>query len=91
MPKRKKAKDPKLVALAQEIKRYLRAHPRAADTVEGIAKWWLTRQRYEEALERVQDALDLLVEQGVATKRIAAGGKVVYFSARRKVRGENKD
>ncbi len=91
MPRRKKAKDPTLVALAQEIKKYLRAYPRAADTVEGVARWWLTRQRYEEALKRVQDALDLLVEQGVVTKRIAAGGKVVYFSARRKVRGENKD
>ena len=91
MPRRKKAKDPKLVALAQEIKRYLRAHPRAADTVEGIAKWWLARQRYEEALKRVRDALDLLVEQGVVTKRIVAGGKVVYFSGRGKVCGENKN
>ncbi|MCJ7603252.1 MAG: hypothetical protein MUO63_17355 [Desulfobulbaceae bacterium] len=33
--------------IAQEIERYLQTRPNAADSLEGITKWWLTRQRYE--------------------------------------------
>jgi len=29
----------------QEILEYLRKHPEASDTLEGIAEWWLLNQR----------------------------------------------
>jgi hypothetical protein len=34
----------RLVEVVDAILRYLHSHPHAADTVEGIAKWWLPRR-----------------------------------------------
>lgn len=79
-----------MVTIAQEIKNYLMAHPNAADSREGIVKWWLTRQRYEEALGQVQIALDQLVAEGVISKRRAADGKVVYASAEKGANEQGK-
>ena len=67
-------------ALAREIRAYLKAHPNAADSVDGIAKWWLARQRYVEALDEIQEALEELVVQGVVAKHVTAGGKTIYAS-----------
>src|SRR6185369_16360824 len=39
--------------LKQEILRYVRAHTESAETPEGIARWWLARQRFEDAIEAV--------------------------------------
>ena len=64
--------------IAEEISRYLEGHMNAADSVDGIAKWWLSRQRYEETLERVQQALDELVSKGVVKRSYTASGNTVY-------------
>jgi hypothetical protein len=71
-----------VIAVAQEIKSYLAAHPNAADSVEGVVKWWLTRQRYEQAADEVQQALDYLIAEGMVSKITTAGGRTVYSSAR---------
>ena len=60
------------------IGRYLSSRPQATETAEGVAKWWLVRQRYEESLELVQLALDLLVESGELERVPRAGGKPLY-------------
>ena len=52
--------DPRL-----EILDYLRNHPSAADTLEGIVEWWLPRQRHETATKAIQQALDDLVKSGL--------------------------
>lgn len=65
--------------LAAEIERYLASHPHAADSVDGILRWWLRRQRYEESKTKIQQALELLVERGAVSKRVLAG-QVVYAS-----------
>ena len=65
-------------ALAGEIARYLAAHPKAADTVEGITKWWLTRQRYEESMVKVQKALDRLVEDELISRVGGDTGRAIY-------------
>ncbi len=57
---------------------YLRAHPQAADTVDGIVGWWLPRQRHDEAVDRVQDALDKLVASGLLEKITLVDGTVLY-------------
>lgn len=64
--------------LAEEIAQYLQSRPRGADTLEGIARWWLARQRLQEAEERVGRALELLCHQGVLDHRISADGRVIY-------------
>ncbi len=69
--------------LCDEILQYLRAHPRAADTLEGIVGWWLPRQRYELAQQRIQQALNNLVVRGLVEKITLANGTVVYSSPKR--------
>lgn len=67
--------------LRDEILNYLRRHPQAADTVTGIASWWLPQQRGEEAdLTGVQQALDELATQGLVIKTVRADGTILYTS-----------
>ena len=65
---------------ASEIKRYLESRPNAAETVDGVARWWLTRQRFDDSKSLVHAALEYLVEQGDVRKR-KTGGKEVYSRA----------
>jgi hypothetical protein len=64
--------------LSDEILGYLRAHPQAADTVDGIVEWWLPRQRYDEAVHRVQQVLDELVARGLVERITLVDGTVLY-------------
>ena len=67
-----------LARLSGAILCYLRAHPQAADTADGIMEWWLPRHHHAEAVERVQAALDQLVAQGWVEKIVLVGGTVLY-------------
>jgi hypothetical protein len=67
-----------LARLSDEILRYLRAHPQAADTVDGIVEWWLPRQRYDEAVDQVQLVLDELVARGLVDQITLVDGTVLY-------------
>ena len=67
----------KVQEVAGEIARYLMRRPNAAETVEGLATWWLTRQRFEDSKEIVQAALEHLVIEG-HVDRCIVGGKVIY-------------
>lgn len=64
--------------MAKEIESYLTRHPNAADSAEGVMRWWLSQQRYEETIQLVQKALELLVAQGHIEKSVTPGGKAVY-------------
>lgn len=64
--------------IAQAIERYLAKHPHAADSLEGIRRWWLMRQRYEESAQQVQEALEQLLREGIVTKRVLSDGQVLY-------------
>jgi hypothetical protein len=44
---------------------YLAEHPAAMDTVEGIAEWWLLRQRVRVVVEQVERVLARQVKNGV--------------------------
>lgn len=66
--------------LANEIKGYLVNHPEASDSLEGIAKWWLVMQRYEVAMDKVQEALEHLVDEGEISKSSTTVGKIIYYS-----------
>lgn len=74
-----------LVAVADAIKRYLDTRPNAADSAEGIARWWLARQRFEETMEIVERALEHLVAEGEVAKAVTGEGKVVYSYPKGKV------
>lgn len=63
---------------ARAICRYLDAHPRAADSLDGILRWWLTRQRVSDSESEVQTALNELVASGQISHRRLPDGTVVY-------------
>lgn len=63
---------------ASAIERYLASRPHASETVEGIARWWLLRQRFDDSVATVQNALDLLVKRGVVERLSLAGGQTMY-------------
>jgi hypothetical protein len=65
-------------AVAVEIVRYLRDHSEAADTVEGVARWWLSRQRYEDARATVEQAMAILVDGRMVEKHTLPDGTAVY-------------
>jgi hypothetical protein len=66
---------------AATIQRYLNRHPKAVETVEGVTKWWLLRQRYDDSEELVQQALDYLERRGIVERLKMPGGKVMYRTA----------
>lgn len=72
-----------IAVIASQIDRYLKSHPNAADSAEGILRWWLARQRYEESIQKVEQALALLLRQGAVSKRTLVDGKVLYVGAKR--------
>ncbi len=76
-----------VIRTAEDILQYLEEHTNAMDTLEGIAKWWIPRQRLDESLQTVDKALDYLVERKVICRRITLGGDPVY--CKKKVKGRN--
>lgn len=64
--------------LAEEIATYLRERPQVADTVEGIARWWIMRQRLQESERRVALAMEYLCDQGVVNARQLPDGELLY-------------
>jgi hypothetical protein len=54
--------------VAEMIVSYLRDHPRAADTPEGIQRWWIAPVFGEVSLWAVRQALDRLERARVVKK-----------------------
>ncbi len=67
-----------VAAIAQRILDYLRAHPHAADTAEGIARWWLSDAAPGHSPEKVERALRILSERGEVKACTLPSGAVVY-------------
>ena len=63
---------------AATIMRYLHDHPDSADTVEGVAEWWLRRQHVSDTLAIVNEALELLAADGSVQQRRTADGRLIY-------------
>lgn len=70
--------DTDILQIAEEIQRYLQRHPDAADSVSGIARWWLARQRYQDTLDKVSMALEFLVRQSLVTRADQIDGRTIY-------------
>lgn len=71
--------DPEQVMDAAEtIRRYLTQRPDAVETVEGVARWWLLRQRYEDTQALARRALEHLEREGCIERIRSTGGRVMY-------------
>jgi hypothetical protein len=67
----------KLPKLALQILRYLREHPEAQDTVEGIMVWWVSELAIKIWLPQVRESLAALVARGYLEKR-TIHGRIFY-------------
>jgi len=56
---------------------YLAEHPQAADTLEGIAEWWVMRQKVRVDLEALTKVLCDLTDRGLLEK-IGSGESARY-------------
>ena len=72
--------EPPAEEVARLVLRYLTAHPRASDTLDGIARWWVARQRRDDAREVVSAALHLLVTRGAVRERTLPSGVTIFRS-----------
>ncbi|MDP1832258.1 MAG: hypothetical protein Q8K67_09380 [Geothrix sp.] len=66
--------------LCHGILRYLHDHPEAADSLDGIASWWLPQSGFTAATEAVQEALARLVEEHRIARIDLADGRTLYQS-----------
>jgi Fe2+ or Zn2+ uptake regulation protein len=57
---------------------YLEDHPNALDTATGIQQWWLMRRVSQYSVDRVQRALDQLVEAGFIQTVVLDDGRSAY-------------
>jgi hypothetical protein len=77
-----KSQDARLVEVLETIMRYLDSHPDAADTVEGIAEWWLPRALCAD-VPLVEQALARLLGQGLVRRQSNIDRHVLYSAARK--------
>jgi len=59
------------------ILEYLAENPRASDTLEGIAEWWIMRQRVRAEIETVAKVLHRLAEAG-RLEKVGEGDEALY-------------
>ncbi len=64
--------------LAERVMEYLEAHPDAADSLDGIAQWWLGSGDRGADPAAVQQALDRLVRQRTVEQVTMVDGRVIY-------------
>jgi len=66
-----------LARIALALVRYLRLHPQASDTAEGIARWWLRGEMRAEVWH-VQQVLEWMTEAGLIEGITTRDGRKRY-------------
>ena len=66
--------------IVDQIECYLKNHPNAADTIEGITKWWLPGLGIEVSSLTVQEALNYLGSKLIVKCNSNLNGNKVYSS-----------
>ena len=62
----------------QAVQGYLARHPRAADTEQGIAQWWLPQMGVDEPLADVRQALQALLLNAKLLRIVLPDGRAIY-------------
>lgn len=74
--------DDLVQGVTQALLDYLATHPGAADSIEGIRRWWLPAQLAAVRSADVEAALQRLVRAGVLSRRELPDGRVLYKRGR---------
>ena len=69
--------------IAASIRRYVHDHPDAADSIDGIHRWWLVPALRDEAPRRVEAAVAQLVRERVLRQVVQEDGRVIYSSGQK--------
>ena len=72
--------------IAAGILTYLKQHPAAADTLEGIAKWWLLQPARGQHVKTVEEVLHELEERSLVESIISRGKRL--YRAIREIEGK---
>lgn len=64
--------------VAQILLEYMKKHPEATHTDEGITRWWILQQKLDEELETVKKILVYFTEIGLLDRTIQPDGNE-YF------------
>jgi hypothetical protein len=64
--------------LSQRIISYLKKHPEAGDTLEGIVTWWLEQERIDRVVDDVADVLRNLEKKGTVLAHRTQTGTTIY-------------
>lgn len=70
--------DGNLSRVTWAIQRYFASHPDAADSAQGIARWWLVGEGVEATADEVEAALGVLVQRGVVRAQRMPDGRLIY-------------
>ena len=65
-------------AVAVAILDHLQAHPLAADSADGVARWWLGPAHSNVTVEQVERALNVLVSRRALRRLRLTDGTVLY-------------
>ncbi|GJQ57406.1 MAG: hypothetical protein D8M57_19015 [Candidatus Scalindua sp. AMX11] len=57
---------------------YIRKHPDARDTLEGITRWWLHLEKIESSVDDVSIVLERLIKEGVIERQEINGDDPIY-------------
>jgi len=72
---------PDVMIIVQHLSRYLRSHPDACDTSEGIARWWIDSDPPPPPVPLVESALGWMLACSVVEPSHAADGRIRYRRA----------
>jgi hypothetical protein len=70
--------DDAISVIATEVLAYLEAHPDAADTADGILRWWLPARHADASDADVEQALERLVACEAVVRQRMADGRTLY-------------
>jgi len=68
-------------ALVVAILEHLRRNPLAADSIDGVARWWLGPAHTGATLQQVECALELLVARQAMRRLRLMDGTVLFSNA----------
>jgi hypothetical protein len=85
---------PRILAAVDELAGlvlgYLRDHPRASDTLQGVAEWWIPRQQIVVDVMSLERALRALVERGLV-EEVGMDGRPRYRLAHPEAAGRGPE
>jgi hypothetical protein len=67
--------------VAKEILGYFLRHPKAADSLEGIAEWRILDEKVRRSVEETKKALDWLVRKGFLQEEERLSRQIFHLSS----------